>query len=254
MKKKDFKGIISEAARAMALLALCAVLTAACGNAKTASSVGAKNTEAPDAAASSSASENDGGGSGGAAGLAEGGSASGGDNGGASDGQDAVTVAEAGASEARKPAEPSEAAKPDAATKSPDAASAAQAVQASDEGEVIDIKEKLFIAQTNDIYLNAEEYLGKTLRYQGFVETVNDEDTGETYYFVIRNGPGCCPGVDSTAGFEVAWDKPYPNRDDWVEATGVLEEYEFEPGVKYLRIQLKSLLVLAERGADTVVS
>jgi uncharacterized membrane protein YcgQ (UPF0703/DUF1980 family) len=119
---------------------------------------------------------------------------------------------------------------------------------------VIEIREKMFIAQTNDIYLNAEEYLGKTLRYQGYFETIEDEDSGEVYCFVIRNGPGCCPGVDNTAGFEVAWDKPWPNPNDWVEATGVLEEYEFEPGgMKYLRVNLKDLTVLVNRGAETVL-
>jgi uncharacterized membrane protein YcgQ (UPF0703/DUF1980 family) len=128
---------------------------------------------------------------------------------------------------------------------------AAAAGKAGD--EVIEIREKMFIAQTFDIYLNAEDYLGKTLRYEGFFDKREDELTGETYCFVLRNGPGCCPGVDNTAGFEVFWEgeKAWPKPNDWVEATGVLESCEAD-GEKYLRVNLLSLNVLDTRGADYV--
>jgi uncharacterized membrane protein YcgQ (UPF0703/DUF1980 family) len=125
---------------------------------------------------------------------------------------------------------------------------------AADEPDgVVEIREKMFIAQTLDIYLNAEDYLGKTLRYQGFFDRREDELTGGTYCFVIRNGPGCCPGVDNVAGFEVFWEKDanWPEPNDWVEATGVLESCE-EDGEKYLRVRLLSLDVLDVRGADYV--
>ncbi|MDR0381043.1 MAG: hypothetical protein LBH86_03490 [Oscillospiraceae bacterium] len=117
-------------------------------------------------------------------------------------------------------------------------------------GNVVEIKEKLFIAQTNDIYLNAEDYLGKTLRYEGFFDEYVDEFTGNVYRLVLRNGPGCC-GYDQTAGFEVVWDKDYPTLNDWVEATGVLETYD-EDGASYLRVRLASLNVLDVRGAEYV--
>jgi uncharacterized membrane protein YcgQ (UPF0703/DUF1980 family) len=116
-------------------------------------------------------------------------------------------------------------------------------------GGVIEIKEKMFIAQTNEIYINAEDYLGKTIKYEGFFES--DEWEGRTSRYVVRNGPGCCPGVDNTAGFEVTWDNPYPEQNDWVEVVGTLEVYE-EDGEKYLQIALTSLNVLDVRGADYV--
>jgi hypothetical protein len=118
-------------------------------------------------------------------------------------------------------------------------------------GDIIEIKEKMFIAQTNDIYLNASEYMGKTIRYEGFFTQYDDPDTGETYSFVIRNGPGCCPGVDNSAGFEVAWGAQWPNADDWVEVSGKLETYEDYSG-EYIRLNLDSLSVLDMRGADFV--
>lgn len=117
-------------------------------------------------------------------------------------------------------------------------------------GEVLEIKEKMFIAQINDIYLNAQDYFGKTIRYEGLFKSTYWPEEGKTYYFVIRYGPGCC-SYDGEAGFEVAWDGPLPQEDDWCEAVGVLELYE-EGDISYLRLALTSLTVLDERGAEYV--
>jgi zinc transport system permease protein len=126
-------------------------------------------------------------------------------------------------------------------------------------GQVVEIKEKLFIAQTNDVYLNAEDYLGKTIKLQGLFKQVQYEIRDEPYCFVLRYGPGCC-GYDGSAGFEVAWDlksgdaaaeAAFPKEDDWVEAVGVLKSYE-EDGYPYLYIELRSLDVLTARGAEFV--
>ena len=155
---------------------------------------------------------------------------------------------DAGASPAGGDA-PSDSLSPDDA-EGPSPASPHAAPPPRPEGNVVEIKEKMFIAQTNDIYYNADDYLGKILKYEGLFDIYTDSNTGVDYYFVIRYGPGCC-GIDANAGFEVAWDKGYPNQDDWVEAVGVLEDYE-EDGVPYLRVALSSLTVLDVRGAEVV--
>jgi uncharacterized membrane protein YcgQ (UPF0703/DUF1980 family) len=117
-------------------------------------------------------------------------------------------------------------------------------------GKIIEIKEKLFIAQTNDVYLNPEDYLGKTIKLEGLFK--QEQGTDKSYCFVLRYGPGCC-GYDGNAGFEVAWDKdaPYPAADEWVEAMGVLKSYE-EDGYPYLYLALSSLIIKDERGAEFV--
>jgi len=119
--------------------------------------------------------------------------------------------------------------------------------------DVIEIKEKMFIAQTNDIYLNAEDYLGKIIKLEGLFK--QDDGYNKSYFFVIRYGPGCC-GFDANAGFEVEWAKekakPYPAVDSWVEAAGELKTYE-EDGMQYLYLELASLNVLNKRGAETVM-
>ena len=114
----------------------------------------------------------------------------------------------------------------------------------------VEIKEKMFLTQINDMYVNSEEYLGKTIRYEGIFQVYQFGEGVEPYYGVIRRSPGCC-GNDGTAGFEVRWDKEYPQENDWVEAVGVLEEY-LEDDFPYLRLALTSLTVLPTRGLEFV--
>jgi uncharacterized membrane protein YcgQ (UPF0703/DUF1980 family) len=118
--------------------------------------------------------------------------------------------------------------------------------------EVVEIKEKMFIAQTNDVYLNPEDYLGKTIKLEGIFQT-QSYGAESPYYFVIRYGPGCC-GNDGNAGFEVMWedtDAVYPQENDWVQVVGVLGAYE-EDGYPYICIGLSSLEVLETRGQEFV--
>jgi uncharacterized membrane protein YcgQ (UPF0703/DUF1980 family) len=120
--------------------------------------------------------------------------------------------------------------------------------------DAVEIKEKMFISQVNDVYLNTEDYLGKIIKLEGIFK--QDEGYTKTYSFVLRYGPGCC-GYDGNAGFEVSWVNekvnPYPVVDSWVEATGVLKSYEEDDGfMKYLYLDLISLNVLSKRGAEMV--
>ena len=117
--------------------------------------------------------------------------------------------------------------------------------------DVIEIKEKMFIAQTNEIYINTKDYIGKTIVYEGIFHEAGLWDNGKKYCYVIRYGPGCCPGDVAAAGFEVAWDKDYPKHNDWVKVAGVLEQYD-DNGIPALRLALKSLTVLTTRGKERV--
>ncbi|WP_461246731.1 TIGR03943 family putative permease subunit [Treponema sp. R6D11] len=119
---------------------------------------------------------------------------------------------------------------------------------------IIEIKEKMFISQINDIYLNAEDYLGKTIKLQGLFKEEKPYE-GDPYFFVLRYGPGCC-GYDGNAGFEIKWDEshaqPYPKIDSWIETTGILKQYEEDGYDQYLYLDLISLNVLNKRGAEMV--
>jgi uncharacterized membrane protein YcgQ (UPF0703/DUF1980 family) len=121
--------------------------------------------------------------------------------------------------------------------------------------DILEITEKMFIAQVNDVYLNSEDYLGKTIKLEGIFKCEQFYGDDESYCFVIRYGPGCC-GTDGNAGFEVKWDKerlqPYPAVESWVEATGTLKMEE-EDDYQYLYLDLSSLAVLSKRGAEVVL-
>jgi zinc transport system permease protein len=143
-------------------------------------------------------------------------------------------------------------------------AAAESAVGAIEAGGIIEIKEKLFIAQVNDVYLNPEDYLGKTIKLEGLFKTDSYVDLSRQFCFVLRNGPGCC-GNDGSVGFEIAWPEAaginsaaplvsghkYPKQDQWVEAVGQLAAYE-EEGFPYLYLALSSLEVKSKRGAEFV--
>jgi len=120
--------------------------------------------------------------------------------------------------------------------------------------DVIEIKEKMFISQVNDVYLNTDDYLGKKIKLEGIFLTEQGND--KTYCFVLRYGPGCC-GNDGNVGFEVAWDNKknnkYPDNNSWVEATGELSTYKEDDDMEYLYLDLVSLNVLNKRGMETVM-
>jgi len=120
--------------------------------------------------------------------------------------------------------------------------------------DIIVIKEKMFVTQVNDIYLNSEDYLGKTIKLQGVFKAEQPYE-GDPYCFVLRYGPGCC-GFDGNVGFEIKWDEtraqPFPKEDSWVETTGILKQYEEDGYDQYLYLDLISLNVLNKRGSEIV--
>ncbi|MDF2544365.1 MAG: hypothetical protein K0S47_4083 [Herbinix sp.] len=118
------------------------------------------------------------------------------------------------------------------------------------DSDTVYIKEKMFVAQINDIYINYEDYIGKTVQLEGIFDEEYNSETDTTYRYVYRYGPGCC-GTDANAGFEVVWDGDYPKINDWVNAIGVLETYE-ENGTSYLQLRLSELTVLEVRGEEYV--
>ena len=119
---------------------------------------------------------------------------------------------------------------------------------------IVEIREKMFVTQVSDVYLNAKDYLGKTIKLEGIFKSEQYYEDQEPYCFVVRYGPGGCCGNDSNVGFEVKWDKnraqQYPAAESWVEAAGELKVYE---NGNYLYIDLASLNVLSRRGAEIVV-
>jgi len=119
--------------------------------------------------------------------------------------------------------------------------------------KAVEIMERMFVTQINEIYMNAEDYLGRTIKLEGIFIIEQLED--DTVFFVLRQTPDGCCGTRGFAGFEVkaAANQPehFPANDSWVEAIGVLREYRMGL-TKYLYLELSSLNILNRRGAEFV--
>jgi len=122
----------------------------------------------------------------------------------------------------------------------------------TEENSIIEIRERMFLTQIQDIYLNTNDFLGRTIKLEGIFTGVTWD--GDHFYYVIRHASdGCCGG--GNVGFEVMWPEdrrePYPENDSWVEAIGVLKLFE-EDLFRHLYLELISLNVLDTRGAEFV--
>lgn len=128
----------------------------------------------------------------------------------------------------------------------------ADAEQSVDIQVDVEITDKLFIGQINDIYENSADYMGKMIRMEGILLSYMYDPTNEMVSIVYRIGPGCC-GNDGNVGLEVRLkdSMELPENNAWVEAIGVLEKYT-EEGQTYFRLALESLREMEKRGQEIV--
>lgn len=105
---------------------------------------------------------------------------------------------------------------------------------------MVEITDNLFIEQTNDLYLNLNDYIGKTIKIEGLIYSYQDSN-GDICYAVVRNTPGCC-GNDGLAGLDIRYDEDYPEEDTWVEVIGVVGT-DTMYGSKIPAIQVSSMRI-----------
>lgn len=60
----------------------------------------------------------------------------------------------------------------------------------ADISNIVEITDNFFIEQTNDLYLNLNDYIGKTIKIEGLIYSYEDSN-GDICYAVVRNTPGC---------------------------------------------------------------
>ncbi len=115
--------------------------------------------------------------------------------------------------------------------------------------EIINITEKLYVSWINEIYTNADKYLGRTIKIEGmFAKEVLPR---KTYCYVYRVGPGCCGNDGAMCGFEFTSSDEYPQDNEWIEVVGILEAYE-ENNNSFLTLSNSKIIVKQERGLETV--
>jgi uncharacterized membrane protein YcgQ (UPF0703/DUF1980 family) len=89
--------------------------------------------------------------------------------------------------------------------------------------DVIEITDNYFIQQTDDVYVNINDYVGKKIKLEGFVYPYLDQ-YGKTLYAIVRRSPGCC-GDDGIVGLDVINEDGFPEKDTWVEVIGIVQTY-----------------------------
>ena len=129
-------------------------------------------------------------------------------------------------------------------------------------------KEANYVTLINDVYNNPDTYLGKTVQIDGmFTSEDFSQNGGKIYYYVYRQGPGCCGNDGSMCGFEFTTaDGAYPDYtpqsgDDnaahpWIKVTGTLEQYYEGEGENktgpYYTLNNATYQVMNTRGAEVV--
>lgn len=116
--------------------------------------------------------------------------------------------------------------------------------------EVLEIKEKMFITQINDIFYNIDDYKDKVIVVEGMYSKWNLWNGNKKVPVVYRNGPGCC-GNDGWGGFWLNYDGELPKENDWIRVTGT-PEIVTDDYCLYLYLNVTSLEVKTERGAEFV--
>ncbi|MCL1956146.1 MAG: hypothetical protein FWF63_02385 [Fibromonadales bacterium] len=86
------------------------------------------------------------------------------------------------------------------------------------------LKDRLFVQQVRDIYLNPQTYGDKIVQIEGFFEKYMDDDNHE-HYEIFRKTAGCC-GDDGRAGFEFVYKKERLNfrQNEWIMVEAIVKE------------------------------
>ena len=124
---------------------------------------------------------------------------------------------------------------------------------AADGDDVFEITERFFAVQMFEVLMDSENFLGRTIRYEGVFTSQYWDATGEYFHLVYRYTEGCC-GPEEPIGLEVYLnDLPQPSTGAWVEVTGILERF-YADGVGFLRLNVVSLVEMDVRGSEFVSS
>jgi len=114
-----------------------------------------------------------------------------------------------------------------------------------DEPEIYEVSNRFFTQQMHGIMFNSENFVGRTIRYEGvFMRAFCDIVEGN-FYYVAQYGDDCCGG--GIIGFEIYLDEPLNVEVfTWVEVTGVLEEHHIDGIGDIMRLNVVSMVEVEE--------
>lgn len=125
-------------------------------------------------------------------------------------------------------------------------------------------QESTYVTLINDVYNNPDNYLGKVIQIDGmFTYEDYTKDGGKVYYYVYRQGPGCCGNDGSMCGFEfTSADGTYPDYEanpgdpssahPWIKVTGTLSSYMEGDTGPYYTLKDATYELMSTRGKEVV--
>lgn len=122
------------------------------------------------------------------------------------------------------------------------------------QNDILDIREKMFLTTVYDIYFNFDNYRGKAIAIEGMFNTMGNVAALDGYddvYMIYRRSPGCC-GNDGFDGYELRFEGEKPQLNDWIKVWGILRDVKTDGPLPQIYLEVVSMQVLAERGAEFV--
>lgn len=119
------------------------------------------------------------------------------------------------------------------------------------DSDILEISEKMFLTQLNDIYYNFDEYKNKTIIIEGMYASFTTRDGTSKVPVVYRYGPGCCDN-DGWGGFLLKYEGQLPQEKDWIRVTGTPELVKTPDGYTNLVLNVISIEIKTHRGKELV--
>ena len=102
------------------------------------------------------------------------------------------------------------------------------------------IKDESFITQLDDIFINLDDYIGKTLKIQGIVKVIDDSNFSIIRLYDMAHDDHT---HEVFVGIDANYSGHIPPEDTWVEASGVIDkQFKDEKEEPILKLQIISTI------------
>lgn len=120
-----------------------------------------------------------------------------------------------------------------------------EATKAAVKADIV-IRENMFVTMIDDVFTNADNYMGKNIQITGYVYRYPDDDPDNCLFAVLRDY-FCCGTDTYPYGIDCLYDGDKPAAEEWVTVTGALETYFSESTQNtYYILNVKQIAVLPE--------
>lgn len=120
------------------------------------------------------------------------------------------------------------------------------------DSDILEISEKMFLTQINDIYFNFDEYKDKIIIVEGMYASFTTRDGTVKVPVIYRYGPGCCDN-DGWGGFLLKYAGQLPQEKDWIRVTGTPELTRTPEGYTNLVLNVISIERKTQHGKEQVM-